>query len=196
MRVEGQQLNEEFSSGFSDFIGKRTLIKGDVGTGKTRLTESLLRRAAEVFPTGHITVIDLAPERRSAGMRLVGGTMSVPNEVKYLRPSKIWAPRLEGRTKEEVVSLAKANAEAIETIFDIFKNTPTPILFINDLTIYLHAGSLERLIEVIEMADTFVGNAYEGLGLKEDKGSGISERERSLLKQLEGFMNVVIDLNK
>ncbi|MGB9592429.1 MAG: hypothetical protein ACPL1K_07920 [Candidatus Kryptoniota bacterium] len=194
--MEEEPLNKNFDYNFSDLIGKRTLIKGDVGTGKTRLTESLLRKAAEGFPTGHITVIDLAPERISTGMYLVGGTMSVPNEIKYLRPSKIWAPRLEGRTKEEVILLAKANAEAIEAVFDIFKKTPTPILFINDLTIYLHAGPLERLIEVIKMADTFVGNAYEGLGLKDDKGSGISERERSLLKKLEGSMNIVIDLNR
>ncbi|MEM3365275.1 MAG: hypothetical protein QXM93_02515 [Candidatus Methanomethyliaceae archaeon] len=181
---------------FKDLVGKRVLIKGDVGTGKTRLTEKLLQSAVKFLPPGHITVIDLAPQRRVVGVFSVGGTISVPNEVKYLRPSKVWAPRLEGKTKDEVMALAKANAESIEVLFDFFIKSPSPVLFINDLTLYLHAGSLERLLETIKLADTFVGNAYEGRRLQDDKGSGISECERDLLKRLEEFMDIVIDLNQ
>lgn len=181
---------------FKDLIGKKTLIKGDVGKGKTRLTESLLLSAVKLLPAGHITVIDLAPQRRVVGELWVGGTISVPNEVKYLRPSKVWAPRLEGRTKDEVVALAQKNAEFIEAVFDFFARSPSPVLFINDLTLYFHAGSLERLLEVIKLADTFVGNGYEGRELRDDKGSGISEREALLLKKLESFMDVIIDLNE
>ncbi|MCX8181863.1 MAG: hypothetical protein N3D12_01965 [Candidatus Methanomethyliaceae archaeon] len=181
---------------FKTLIGKKTLIKGDVGTGKTRLTENILQTAVKFLPPGHITVIDLAPQRMIVGDLRVGGSISVPNEVKYLRPSKVWAPRLEGKTKEEVTALARANARSIEAIFDFFTRSPSPVLFINDLTLYLHAGSLERLLETIKLADTFVGNAYEGRKLQEDKGSGISERERLLLKKLEGFMDVIIDMNQ
>lgn len=180
---------------FKDLIGKRTLIKGDVGTGKTRLTENFLLAAVNFFPPGHITVIDLAPQRRVVGEIWVGGTISVPNEIRYLRPSMVWAPRLDGKTKEDIIRLANENAESIEKLLDFFIKSPSPILFMNDLTLYLHAGSLEKLLKIIKLAETFVGNAYEGRGLREDKGSGISEREWLLVKQLEGFMDIIIDLN-
>ncbi len=181
---------------FKDLIGKKMLIKGGVGTGKTRLTEMLLQQSTQILPTGNITVIDLAPPRRFIGQLVIGGTLSVPNEVKYLRPSRIWAPRLDGKTKEEVVELAKSNAAAIEKIFDIYARAPTPVLFINDLTLYLHAGSMEVLLKAVKCADTLVCNAYEGHQLSEDKGSGISEREKKLLRDLERFMDIIVDLNK
>ncbi|MGQ9759265.1 MAG: hypothetical protein ACUVQ5_01655 [Candidatus Methanomethylicaceae archaeon] len=181
---------------FKDLIKKKLLIKGGVGTGKTRLTDKLLHQCVELLPAEHVTVMDFAPTRRKVGVLMVGGSLSLLKGVRYLRPSKVWAPRLEGKTKEEVLELAHLNALSIEELFQIYKKSPTPILFINDLTLYLHAGSLERLLEVVSVAGTFVCNAYEGHQLSEDKGSGISDRERRLLKDFERYMDIVIDLNR
>lgn len=179
---------------FKELIGKRTIIKGEAGSGKTRVTEQLVNEALTIFPPSKITIIDLAPPRIFIGSSTIGGHMNVPLSVNYLKPEKIYAPRIEGKTKEEVLEFAKRNAESIEKIFSIFKLSPSPILFINDVTIYLHAGSLERLLEVINLSETFICNAYEGKRLSDDKGSGISEREKSMLRKLEEYMDVIINI--
>lgn len=179
---------------FKDLMGKKTIIKGEAGSGKTKLTEKLINEALAFFPPYKITVMDLAPPRIIVGSSTIGGHVNAPLGVNYLKPERIYAPRIEGRTKEEVLEFAKKNAESIEKIFSIFKLSPSPVLFMNDVTIYLHAGSLERLLEVIGLAETFICNAYEGKKLSDDKGSGISEREKSMLRKLEEHMDVIITI--
>lgn len=181
---------------FKDMVGKKVLIKGEVGTGKTRLTSALLRQCVELLPTRHVTVMDFAPSRRQIEGLMIGGTLSSLKGVEYLRPPTVWAPRLDGKTKAEVLELAEKNALSIDILLQRFKKSPTPVLFINDLTIYFHAGSLENLLDVVRATETFVSNAYEGIQLAKDKGSGISDRERRLLRDFERYMDVIIDLNK
>jgi hypothetical protein len=90
--------------------------------------------------------------------------------------------------------MAEENGRMIETVLDNYLKNPTSTLFINDLTIYLHARELEKLQRVIDSSDTFVGTAYEGESIANDHGSGINEREKELLKSLERNLDRVIIL--
>lgn len=180
---------------FRRFIGKKVLVKGEVQTGKTRLLEGLLREALS-SQKKLMSLIDMAPERVTKGAFDAGGRVPV-NEMRGLRvyrPAVVFAPRLQGRSREEVLRMAEENSSQIGAILDLFLEEPTPILFINDLTLYLHAGDPGKLKRVIDSAETFIGNAYEGESIGDDCGSGITGRERRLLKELEAFMDKVITL--
>lgn len=183
---------------FEAFRGKKVLIKGDVGSGKTALTARLLRQAVRQTPHGTITVIDMAPDRHVESGDSVGGTLLESNKpllgVTFLRPEKVWAPRLEGRTKQETLRLALANARALGRLLERYLKASTSVLFVNDLTLYLHAGSMAKLLGAIRAAGTFVGNAYQDSYFANDRGSGLTERERRLLTKLERHMDVVIRL--
>lgn len=183
---------------FEAFEGKKVLIKGDIGSGKTTITASLLRQAARRTPPSMITVIDMAPSYRVKGKRVIGrrllSSSTAPPRVSYLCPAKVWAPRLNGRTKQEVLRFAKANANAIGRLLEHYLQAATRILFVNDLTLYLHAGSLTTLLEAIKAAGTFIGNAYHNSYFADDRGSGVTTREQRLLAKLERHMDIVITL--
>jgi GTPase SAR1 family protein len=183
---------------FEELEGRRILITGEAGSGKTALTAQLLLQAMDRLGSGRVTVIDMAPSRRAVGGVQLGGTILIRTGrlrgVRYLRPRRVWAPRLEAEEEREVIRYSRRNAKAIEPLLATFLKAPTPALFINDLTIYLHAGSVDRLLEAIRGAQTFIGNAYEGRLLADDLGSGISRRERELLAKVKGEMDLLISL--
>jgi len=182
---------------FDDLIGKKVLIKGGVGSGKTSLTADLLNQAMQKSPIGSITIIEMAPPKKIKQGKHIGGELLLPNgdhlPVIYLKPPKIWAPRLEGRTREGVIHLAKENANSIGLLLNAYLAKPTLILFMNDLTIYLHAGRLRILLNAISAAATFIGNAYEG-SFFEDMGSSISLREKKFLRKVEEKMDRIITI--
>lgn len=175
--------------------GKKTLIRGDVGKGKTSMLSRLLAEAAAAEGSGSITVIDMAPGERSVGERKAGGRLAVPASLvaRCIAPAHLAAPRLEGTDAEEVVRLAMRNASALEPCLALYIASPTPVLFVNDLTMYLQCGRAELLEEAIALAKTFVGTAYWG-DFFDDKGSGINVRERLLLVKLIGLFDAVVDL--
>jgi len=115
------------------------------------------------------------------GYRLSRYTASV-SKIRYLAPSEIRAPRLEGRTPEEVIQLAEFNRRALEPLLDLFRENPTKVLIVNDMTIYFHAGDPNKLADCALLAETFLANAYLGEKLSYDKDSGITKRERNALK--------------
>jgi len=166
---------------------------GDVNTGKTMMTKELLDEAIELDP-GEVTVIDMAPklfivEGISFGGVLVGGDY----DVRYLMSDDIRTPRLSAETSEELLELADQNREKVERLLDEFQAHPSRILFINDVSIYLQCGELERLWDTIQFAETVVANGYFGKRLEEDLGTGVSARERRLMEELASRMDVVID---
>ena len=173
---------------FKDLIGKRVVITGEVGVGKTRLLADLIDEAA--LEAGlRVVVLDLAPEVRLRS-QLIGS--SVKNysrrllQVKYFRPKIVFAPRLQGRNREEVLDLAAKNASSIEPLLVSLASDPPHVLFIDDLTIYLQAGKIDPLISLISAVSTFIATAYKGKLLSDDKGSGLSRIEKS---RLESFLN-------
>lgn len=182
---------------YAGLRAKRVLIKGDVGSGKTRLTRALL---VEALRSGEeeVTLIDMAPSRWTGRRSGAGGKISIPSDitakVKQFSPNGIMRPRLDGGNREEVLCLAAANAKLLTPYIEAFCESPTATLFVNDLTIFLHAGNLMLLQKAIMITTTFIGNAYSGSRIGDDKGSGVNSHEAEMLHQLEKSMDTTISL--
>jgi hypothetical protein len=106
--------------------------------------------------------------------------------IRYLRPRRVWAPRLEAEGEREVFRYSRRNTEAIEPLLATFLKAPTPALFINGLTTCLRAGSDDRLLEAIWRSETLIGNVYVGRLIADDLGSVIIRREREFLAKVRG----------
>ncbi|MEM2945285.1 MAG: hypothetical protein QW542_04795 [Thermoproteota archaeon] len=172
------------SSSIREVLGRRILILGKMGSGKTKLTAEILDRLLEDADPSWITVIDMSPTTVPG----VGGRVSTYTsnvfKARYLAPKVVRAPRIEGRSREEVLSLAEFNRMSIEPLLQEFLTKPTPILLINDLSIYLHSGDVSKIVECLELSNTVVANSYYSEILMDDKGSGVSEKEKKLLDML------------
>lgn len=175
------------------FLGKRTLLVGEAGSGKTRFLAGFLDYLVDRGLAGETTLIEMAPNRVAG----IGGgieeyTLNVW-KVRYLKPGRVWAPRLLGKSREEVIRYAEENRDVIKPLLQQYISHPTPILLINDITIYLHAGEPQHLIQAIELSNTFMATAYRGKKLEDDKGSGITWRERRGLKALRHMADEVVE---
>ena len=172
-------------------LDRKTIILGDINSGKTGLTRSILEESLRAG-YGSITVIDMAPERQGN----VGGKLALPTGRSIDRTLRILtttidAPRLMGRNDDEIEALAAGNAGRIEQLFQVFLADPASILFINDVSLYLQGGSPERLREVMDGASTVVINGYFGHGLGD---SAFSRRERERMELLMAACDRVIRL--
>ena len=185
---------------FSDVYGRRTLIIGDVNSGKTALTARLLEEAIVNVGLAKITVIDMAPNSTQFKGIKVGGLISdflkEHPHLRLLTPNrKLHAPRIEGRTANHVLQLARTNAAIIDDLLQRYMSDPTSILFVNDVSIYLQTGNMNTLQKVVSLSDTFVGNSYSGLTLEDDNQSGLSQRERTGLAALKKIMDKVLTIS-
>ena len=163
------------------YIGKRTLIIGDVNTGKTGRTLEILRLFLKEGYAKKIAILDMGIEP----VQGIGGKMKPPKEEPVLYMTiPITAPRLMGKDENYTLGLAEENAQNIEKLFIKFQQEKREILFVNDATLYLQAGRLERFIEILNTASTQVVNAYYGNAFS---NSELTRRERKLTKD---FMKV------
>ena len=178
--------------GFDEWVGKKVLIMGEAGTGKTRILARFLEHLILKMNPDEITVIDMAPRQ----INDVGGLMEdyTPSvwKVRYLRPWRVIPPRLKGETREEVLRYAVQNKLAIDPLIDEYLANPTPTLLINDITIYLHAGDIEKIKRIMGESETFTATAYSGVKLHDDKGSSITKREMESLRKLTELVDQVI----
>jgi len=110
------------------------------------------------------------------------------DNVRYYT-GKIAAPRLTGKTSEEVQMLAAQNARMIEEIFSEYMRHPARALFMNDVSIYLQAGDLENLLALVYATPTVVMNGYYGDSLG---GGSLTVRERKYMKALQERCDIVI----
>jgi len=181
---------------FSELLGKKVLVIGEVGSGKTEFTRDLLLEAFEAGYGPQITVIDMAPEKTSLNGLAVGGKLLKPGEleVRYLSCGDIKTPRLSARSPEELQELAEHNRVLLERLLEKFIESPTRILFINDVSLYLQRGRIDLLWSAIEKAETVIINGYYGEKLQRDLGTGISQRERRLMSLLVDKVEVLIQL--
>lgn len=185
---------------FDDILRHRFLITGDVGTGKTALTARLLQEAMARVGPHEITLIDMAPELKTYRGTFIGGRLTdligYDPKLRVLLPEgKLFAPRIEGITGNEVMRLAKMNAQNITELLKKYIGATTPILFINDVSMYLQAGKASILLEAVRSAETFFANSYEGTTLLDDHDSGVSRREQAGLTVLKRTMDRVLPLN-
>ncbi|MBU2551765.1 MAG: ATP-binding protein [Proteobacteria bacterium] len=168
-------------------LGRCTLIVGDVNTGKTTLARKLLDQACSELSGDRIAIVDLAPDippdiAARRGLSGVGGRLTPPTDrgVLYLN-APIEPPRLSSATEAEARAKAEANAVRIERLFLAFERSGRNVLFVNDLSMYVQAGSSREVIRVFDRAATVVANGYFG----EKLGSGgLSRRERREMERL------------
>lgn len=176
-------------------IGKKVLILGEVGSGKTALTAKIVQELMLLIEPKEITVVDMAPEVIGE----IGGKLSdflgLSLELRYLSPAKVYAPRTMSDSRRQVIEYAKRNRDAIEPLLDEFLKKPTKVLIVNDITLYLHLGRLEKIVDCMRLTDTFVANAYCGAKLKEDFGAGISTREKQMVEELATYTDYLVELS-
>lgn len=178
-----------------EILGKKVLILGEVGSGKTKLVAQLLQELITLVNAEEITVIDLAPQRVSE----IGGKLTdytnMTGGVKYLSPEKVYMPRSAGTSPEQVLRYAELNRKSMELLLNRFIRNPTDFLILNDVTLYLHLGELETVLKCVRLAKTFLATAYYGSKLAKDLGTRISSRERQLTDKLATFMDLTVKLD-
>jgi len=182
-----QIKQEEAMFSIDQFFNRFTLIIGDINTGKTTLTQKLLDACIRQA-RGDVAVVDLAPTIVETGLKGkntgIGGRLSVraTDRVRYFH-CKIHAPRLKAKDEKEALELAAINTRSIESLFEKALEQRVDAFFVNDCSLYLHAGKAEKLLRWIGSAATAVVNGYYGNSL----GPGpISARER---KEMEFLIN-------
>jgi|WetSurMetagenome_2_1015567.scaffolds.fasta_scaffold72293_2 hypothetical protein len=173
-----------------DCLGKKTLILGDVNTGKTTLTKRILENFCRRGLGDRTAILDMAPEipetlareKRLAG---VGGRLP-PTEgygVLYLG-GRLEPPRLSSKTEEEAMEKARQNRRAIDELFRRLDGRDREILLINDITLYLQAGKADTLILRLNRFGTVVANGYWGERLG---GGELSVREKAETERLRSW---------
>ncbi len=181
---------------FIELLGKKTLIIGDVGAGKTKLTLELISQAIETGHAKDTTIIDMAPATKLVNRRKVGGRLSemmeIPKQMRYLAPEKVETPRLSAKDADHLLHLIKLNQDAILPLLLDFVNNPSPILFINDISIFFQSGSSTSVLSTIKPTETFIANGYYGKYFAFDHNTGVSKIERDLMDLLSSKMDNVI----
>lgn len=176
-------------------LGKRTLILGEAGCGKTKLAAKVLQELMTVVDPEQITVIDLAPERIGEIGGKITDYVNIKSGITYLSPENVYTPRLTGNSREQVLHYAELNRKNMEPLLGEYVRSVTSILILNDVTLYLHVGELEKVLRCAQLAQTFLGTAYQGSKFDQDLGTGISSRERELTDKLADFMDYVTKIN-
>lgn len=168
-----------------EFKNKKTIILGEVNTGKTSFLLDILRGFLKEGEK-EIALIDMAPE----SMKGIGGKINQEkiDAIRYYT-AQIVAPRLTGKTTDEVEKFARHNANLIHEIFVEYLKNPTRVLFINDVSIYLQAGDLNELLSLLQSTPTVIMNGYYGSSLG---GGELGERERENMKALQNRCDRVI----
>lgn len=164
-----------------EYLNRFTLIVGDVKSGKTAVTRQILKAFCRTTG-GTATVVDLAPDIKPEDLPGKGQTKSVGGRLK-VQPStgvryyhaQIHPPRLRARDEKEAAELAAQNLRTIDTLFAEALTGNSDALFINDCSLYLHAGNPAILLDWIRTCRTAVVNGYVGQFFDE---SSISIRER------------------
>ena len=182
---------------FDQLIGKKVLIVGDLDSGKVKLLASLLDEAIMQGFERKITLIDMAPMEIEfeIGEQKIGGLVEEYSNnlerIRNLTPRRVYAPRIEAKEKKDVVKLSARNARNIGDQIREFKVWPTKILFINDITFYLHQGPLAIVQKAIGKSHTFIGTGYRGNFPVDDFDTGISRTEKKLIDKLTTSLSLI-----
>lgn len=164
------------------------VLTGEVNTGKTTLTGQVAEALCLRQKISRVTVVDMAPTIPSQVMHAHGaGPIGGFVTFKSLIPDQvfqggIYPPRLMGTCDRQIMELARANQKRIETWFaNLLQTSPPDLLIINDMSIYLQAGSVRKLARVISHAPRVVANGYMGRTLGSDP---LSRTEKQAMEQI------------
>ena len=197
--LEITTLNQLFSDNY-----KSILLIGESDTSKTlSISFFILNLVKEKNITPEeISIIDFGPPKFQRSGVFIGGkvidyldifTKKYPElqKVRYiLKEDKFRAPRSDAKNTQHVLNLCFKNWQKAREHLKIYEKDPTSVLIINDLSIYLHMGSLSQIKRIKEKANIFFANAYSGKRLLMDMGSNISSAEIRLLKKFSESMDV------
>ncbi len=170
------------------YMNRRTIIIGDVNSGKTSQTLNILKLFLKAGHAKKIAILDLAP----GNIQGIGGKMEPPLDepLLYLTTS-ILAPRLTGKDEHHTLKLAEKNATAIEKLFTKFYRQKRELLFVNDVTLYFQAGDFERFTKILDTTSTQIINAYYGHTFSD---SELTRCEKNLTEELMKLCDQIIEL--
>jgi len=176
---------------FKKHIGRSTLLYGETNTKKTLQTSKFIQFLLEsniIKPT-EISILDFAPNLTTIRNLKIGGKIRdfYENITKCRNLSfrgDIVPPRLNSRNKTELYQNACKNYKKTSKILKLFNEKPTGVLIINDISIYLHIGSIKLLLTAISNSNTFFGNSYYGSSIKRDFTNPFSRREKRKVEKL------------
>jgi len=181
---------------FKNYVGHRTLLYGETNTGKTYYTAKFVQYLLDVkkISPKDISILDFAPKLAYFNNLKIGGRIQdyYENSVKCNNinfEGEIIPPRLNAKNKNEMFSNICHNFNKIYEIIEIYNSSPSQVLIINDISIYLHLGSNKYLINTINKSVTFFGNSYYGSSISSKFSKQISIKEKrkveSLIKNVE-----------
>ncbi len=174
-------------SNFDGFIGEQTLLYGETNRGKTQSTANFVQFLVESkkIPPKEITILDFAPNLEIIKGKKIGGRIEDYYTLSFLCNNLtfdgvIIPPRLKSTSRKELYDNICKNYKKSSSIMEKYIDHPTPILIINDVSIYLHLGSKKTLLNLIKQAKTFFGNTYSGDSIisKTTKLLSILERKK------------------
>jgi hypothetical protein len=171
-------------------LGHKLLILGDVNTGKTTLSRTILEAFCARGLGARIAIVDLAPFIPAGlgthrGLAGVGGGLVPPADCNALHvTAHLEAPRLTSRSEAQAMDKASRNRALIEQLFQRADVAQRDILFVNDVTMYLQAGSAADLLAHCARAGTLIVNGYFGERLG---GGELTLRERAQTQQLKAW---------
>jgi hypothetical protein len=181
-------------------IGLRTLITGEVNTGKTTLAGLWADQVWNHLDMPRGVVMDMAPtippdlcgHIRNRGIGgFVGFSSFTPD---LLFRGDIRPPRLLGTSPDHILALARENRKRIETwLAAVLARDRVDLLIINDMSIYLQTGKVEKLTAVIHHARTVIANGYLGKTLGAD---ALSRAEQLAMNKIELFFQHQVRLTK
>ncbi len=176
---------------FKNCIGHRTLLYGETNTRKTYYTTKFVQYLLEIKKTypKDISILDFAPKLTYFKNLKIGGRIQdyYENSVKCNNinfKGEIIPPRLNAKNKNEMYLNICHNFNKIYEIIEIYNSSPTPVLIINDISLYLHLGSNKYLINTINKSNTFFGNSYYGSSISRKFSKLISIREKRKVEYL------------
>ena len=174
----------------ADYLNRKTLILGDINTGKTTLTKAVMEALCRRDLGGRIAIVDMAPEisealAREKGLSGIGGKLTPPegHGILYLG-GHVAPPRLSSKTEAAATEKAQKNRRNIEGLFRNLGGGSRDILLVNDVSIYLQAGTAEDMIRWLDRTATVVANGYWGKRLG---GGTLTKRERVEMAKLKTY---------
>ena len=176
---------------FEHFLGEKVLLYGETHTKKTYYTSKFVKFLLEKkkYRPNKITILDFAPELQKIKGLEIGGKIKDYYEkslkCNYLTISgKIIPPRLTAENKRELQRIAKQNYNKTSAALKRYKDAPTKIVIMNDISIHLHIGDPMEILEVIDQSKTFFGNSYYGTSISNDFSRDFSLREKERVEIL------------
>ena len=187
----------KFSKKFdlNNLIGKKTLIYGETNTGKTFYTAKFIQFLLEIKKINpkDISILDFAPKLAYFNNLKIGGRIQdyyencvICNNINF--KGEIIPPRLKAKNKKEIYDHMCHNFNKIYEIMEIYNTSPTSVLIINDISLFLHLGGNKYLINTINKSDTFFGNSYYGSSISSKFSKQVSIREK---RKVENLIKIV-----